>query len=70
MASEGLIGQPETNKKKSIVVLSNKKVEKSKRDIVTTLPKKIIVRDLLSVMRKDSRFMHRPLVYELQNSST
>jgi len=70
MAPEGLIGQPENSKKKSIVVLSDKQVEKSKRDIVTTLPKPIRVRDLLTVMKKDPRFVHRPLVYELQNSAT
>ena len=69
MAPEGLIGLPESGKKKSIVVLSHKQVEKSRRDIVTTVPKKIIVRDLLNVMKSDARLVHRPLVYELQNSA-
>ena len=62
-APEGLIGPPEIGKKKSVVVLSSKHVEKSKKDIVTTLPKKIIVRDLYNVMKADPRLVHRPLVY-------
>jgi len=69
MAPDGLIGYPESNKKKSIVVLSDKQVEKSKKDYVTTLPKKILVRDLINVMKRDSRLVHRPLVYELQNTA-
>ena len=69
MAPEGLIGQPESNKKKSIVVLSSTHVEKTVKDIVTTLPKKILVRDLINVMKRDSRLVHRPLVYELQNTA-
>lgn len=63
MAPEGLIGQPDINKKKSIVVLSHKQVEKSKRDIVTVVPKPIIVKDLLNVMKADSRLVHKPLMY-------
>ena len=63
MAPEGLIGQPDDKKKKSIVILSNKQVEKSKRDIVTTVPKKIGVRDLINVMKADARLMHKPLLY-------
>ena len=63
MAPEGLIGQPDTNKKKSVVVLSHKAVESSKRDIVTGVRKPIIVRDLLNVMKADSRLVHKPLMF-------
>ena len=66
MAPEALIGQPE-DKRKTIVVLSNREVERSKRDIVTTLPRKICVRDLVNVMRVDPVLNHRPLLYQLQN---
>ena len=67
MAPEALIGPPEDKKKKTIVVLSNKEVEQSRRDIVTTLPRKVCVRDLVNVMRADPRLSHRPLLYQLQN---
>ena len=69
IAPEGLLGHPEMNKKKSIVVLSDKQVEKSKKDYVTRWQKKILVRDLINVMKRDSRLVHRPLVYELQNTA-
>ena len=67
MPPDALIGPPEDKKKKTIVVLSNKEVEQSRRDIVTTLPRKVCVRDLVSVMRADPRLSHRPLLYQLQN---
>ena len=60
-----LIASPDL-KGKEVVILSKKSVVASSQDIATQ-QKKIIVKDLLSVMRNDSRLAHRALVYQLQN---
>ena len=64
--TEGLIGEP-TSKERSVIIMSKKSVEESVGDIAT-LQKKIIMKDLISVLKDDSRLAHKPLVYQLQNN--
>ena len=49
-----------------MVILSKKSVIESVHD-VQTLPKKVIMKDLLAVLKADARLSHKPLVYQLQN---
>ena len=67
MAPEGLIGKPDT-KKKEVVILSKKSVVDSVHD-VSTISKKVIMKDLLAVLKSDPRLAHKPLVYQLQNKA-
>ena len=68
MAPEGLIGKNDI-KKKEVVVLSKKSVVESAYDVVSAIPKKVIMKDLISVLKADSRLAHKPLVYQLQNKA-
>jgi len=63
MLPEGLVGDPD-KKQKEVVILSKKSVEESANDI-STLQKKVILKDLLAVLKTDSRLAHKPLVYQL-----
>ena len=65
----GSIIGPNEEKKKQIVILSSKCITNTQSDVVTSIPKKIILKDLLSVMRRDPRMRHKSLLYLLQNSS-
>ena len=65
MQPEGLIGKPDS-KTKEVVIISKKQVEESANDIATQ-QKKVIMKDLLAVLKSDSRLAHKPLVYQLQN---
>ena len=61
--SEALIGEP-NSKERSVVILSKKSIEESVHDIAT-LQKKVIMKDLISVLKDDPRLAHKPLVYQL-----
>lgn len=63
MAPEGLIGRTDV-KKKEVVILSKKAVTESLMDI-STMQKKVVMKDLIAVLKADSRLAHRPLVYQL-----
>ena len=65
MAPEGLIGRADS-KSKDVVILSRKTIIESNHDIATQ-QKKVIMKDLLSVLKSDSRLAHKPLVYQLDN---
>ena len=63
-----LIG-PTEQRRKEIVVMSSKDVNDSQRDVVTSQnQKKIIVKDLVNLMKSDPRLSHKPLLYQLQNN--
>ena len=64
---KGLIGWPVTEEK-GVVIFSKKSVEESANDI-STQSKKITMKDLLAVLKDDSRLAHKPLVYQLQNKA-
>ena len=69
MPAEGLIGEAD-KKQKEVVVLSNKTVAESAEDISTSEQKMLVImKDLLSVLKNDSRLSHRPIVYQLQNKA-
>ena len=61
MAPEGLVGRTDV-KKKEVVILSKKSVVDSLQDI-STIQKKVMMKDLISVLKADSRLAHKPLVY-------
>ena len=63
MPPEGIVGDLE-KKKKEVVVLSHKEVTQSASDVSTIL-EKVSMKDLLSVLKSDSRLAHKPLVYQL-----
>lgn len=58
---------PETHTK-NIVISSSKTLEEGKDfGIIVANTKKIIVKDLLSVLRQDPHLRNKPLVYQLTN---
>ena len=65
MAPDGLIGEQE-KKQKEVVVLSKKAIDETTNDI-STLTEKVLLKDLIAVLKSDSRLAHKPLVYQLQN---
>lgn len=56
---------PSEEIKKPIVVMSGKDVVQTNHDVYTSVPKKIILKDLLTVMKRDSRLRNKPLQYVL-----
>ena len=65
MPPEGLIGDAE-KKNKEIVILSKKAVDGTSNDI-STLSEKVMLKDLVAVLKSDSRLAHKPIIYQLQN---
>lgn len=63
--AEGLVGRPD-KRSKEVVIFSKKSVEGSINDMATQ-QKKVVVKDLLAVLKSDPRLAHKPLVYQLQN---
>lgn len=60
---------PSEEVSKHIVVMAGKDLAETQKDVFTSVPKKIILKDLLVVMKKDSRLSNKPLHYLLQNHS-
>ena len=65
--AEDLIGVPET-KLKAVVVMKRKSVVSSQYDMFTSSQRKVVMKDMLSVLLRDPRFKKRPLVYQLLNN--
>jgi hypothetical protein len=51
--------------KKQLVIMSGKDVTDSQTDVYTSVPKKIVLKDLLTVMKKDARLRNKALHYSL-----
>lgn len=60
---------PTEEVKKQLVIMSSKDVLDSQTDVYTSVPKKIVLKDLLTVMKKDARLRNKALHYTLQNNS-
>jgi hypothetical protein len=41
----------------------------TQNDVVTSIVKKVTIKDLLNVIKKDQRFKNKALVYMLENSA-
>jgi hypothetical protein len=52
-------------KPKSIVVLSSSQIDGKEIDLNCTYPKKVVLRDLIQVMREEKQLRGKPLVYNL-----
>lgn len=65
MPPEGLVGDAD-KRQKEVVVLSHKRVPETTEDISTQEQKMLVImKDLLGVLKNDSRLSHKPLVYQL-----
>lgn len=60
---------PTEEVKKQLVIMSGKDVSETQTDVYTSVPKKIVLKDLLAVMKKDARLRNKALHYSLQNNS-
>ena len=58
---------PREESHKQVVVMTAKDVADTHRDVYTSVPKKVIMKDLLNVLKRDSRLRNRPLHYMLLN---
>ena len=63
-AVSSIIG-PMEEVKKQLVIMSGKDVTESQSDVYTSVPKKIVLKDLLTVMKKDARLRNKALHYSL-----
>jgi hypothetical protein len=60
---------PSEETRKQVVVMSAKDLAESQHDVFTSVPKKVILKDFLTVMKRDQRLCNKPLHYLLQTTS-